>query len=40
MIVPGTRYREVEAREMIALAGGSLAALGLAAFVMNRRRPD
>jgi hypothetical protein len=40
MVVPGTRYGEVEAREMVALAGASLVAFGLAAFVIERRRPD
>jgi hypothetical protein len=40
MIVPGTRYRFVEAREAGALLGGSILALGLGALVVMRRRPD
>lgn len=40
IIVPGERYRSVEARETVALAGGSLLALGFGAFVVGRRRPD
>jgi hypothetical protein len=40
LIVPGTRYRFVEAREAGALAGGSIVALGLGALVIGRRRPD
>jgi hypothetical protein len=40
IIVPGTRYRFVEAREALALAGGSLAFLALGALVVGRRRPD
>ena len=39
MVVPGERYRFVETREAAALAGGSLVALLLAAFVVSRRRP-
>jgi hypothetical protein len=39
MVVPGERYRFVEAREAAVLAGGSLVALTLAAFVVSRRRP-
>jgi hypothetical protein len=39
MVIPGERYRFVEAREALALAGGSLVALGIAAFVVSRRRP-
>ncbi len=39
LLVPGERYRFVEAREAAALGGGSLVALGLAAFVVKRRRP-
>ena len=39
MVVPGERYRFVETREAAALAGGSLVALVLAAFVVSRRRP-
>ena len=39
MVVPGERYRFVETREALALAGGSLVALVLAGFVVSRRRP-
>ncbi len=39
LVVPGERYRFVEAREALALAGGSLVALLLAGFVVSRRRP-
>jgi hypothetical protein len=39
MVVKGERYRFVESREAAALAGGSLVALLLAAFVVSRRRP-
>lgn len=39
LIVPGERYRFVEAREALVLLGGSLVALTLAAFVVGRRRP-
>lgn len=37
--VPGSRYREVELREVGALAGGSLVALLITAGVIQRRRP-
>lgn len=37
--VPGARYREVEAREVGALAGGTLLALLGTAIVIQRRRP-
>ncbi len=37
--VPGSRYREVELREVGALAGGSLVALLITAVVIQRRRP-
>ncbi len=37
--VPGSRYREVELREVGALAGGSLVALLGTALVIQRRRP-
>jgi hypothetical protein len=37
--VPGTRYVEVQLREIAALAGGSLLALVAAALVVQRRRP-
>ena len=39
IVVPGERYRSVETREAVVLAGGSLAALILAGFVVSRRRP-
>ena len=39
LVVPGERYRFVEAREVGALAGGSLVALGIGAFAVRRRRP-
>jgi hypothetical protein len=39
LVVPGERYRFVETREALALAGGSLVALLLAGFVVSRRRP-
>ena len=39
LVVPGERYRFVETREALALAGGSLAALVFAGFVVSRRRP-
>lgn len=39
IVIPGERYRFVETREALALAGGSLAALILAGFVVSRRRP-
>lgn len=39
LVIPGERYRFVETREAFALAGGSLAALVLAGFVVSRRRP-
>ncbi len=39
LVVPGERYRFVETREALALAGGSLVALVLAGFVVSRRRP-
>jgi hypothetical protein len=38
IVVPGERYRFVETREAVALAGGSLMALLLAGFVVSRRR--
>lgn len=37
--VPGSRYREVELREVGALAGGSLVLLLATALVIQRRRP-
>jgi hypothetical protein len=39
LVIPGERYRFVETREALALAGGSLVALVLAGFVVSRRRP-
>lgn len=39
LIIPGERYRSVEAREALALAGGSLVALLIAGVVVVRRRP-
>lgn len=39
IVIPGERFRFVETREGLALAGGSLAALVLAGFVVSRRRP-
>ena len=39
-LVPGERYRFVEAREAAALAGGSLAFLGVGALIVGWRRPD
>jgi hypothetical protein len=40
LVVLGERYRFVETRMALVLAGGSLGALALAAFVVSRRRPD
>lgn len=39
LVVPGTRYRFVELREVAALSGGSIAALGIGALAVRRRRP-
>ncbi len=39
LVIPGERYRFVEAREAAVLIGGSLVALLLAGFVVARRRP-
>ena len=39
LVVPGERYRFVEAREVAALVGGSLVALGIGALAVRRRRP-
>jgi hypothetical protein len=39
LVVPGERYRSVELREVAALAGGSLVALGIGAFMVRGRRP-
>ena len=38
LMVPGERYRFVETREALVLAGGSLVALLIAGFVVSRRR--
>lgn len=40
MVIPGERYRFVETREALVLAGGSLVGLVLAGFVVSKRRPD
>jgi hypothetical protein len=37
--VPGTRYGEVQVREVLVLLGGTLATLAMTAFVVRRRRP-
>ncbi len=39
MAVPGERYRDVELRELAALAGGTFVALLASAAVVQRRRP-
>jgi ABC-type transport system involved in multi-copper enzyme maturation permease subunit len=39
LVVPGERYRAVEAREAAVLLAGSLVALLMAGFVVARRRP-
>jgi ABC-type transport system involved in multi-copper enzyme maturation permease subunit len=39
LVIPGERYRFVEAREAMVLVGASLVALLLAGFVVSRRRP-
>jgi len=39
LVIPGERYRFVEARESAVLIGGSLVALLIAGFVVARRRP-
>jgi hypothetical protein len=39
LVVPGGRYRFVETREALVLAGGSLAGLALAGVVVSKRRP-
>jgi ABC-type transport system involved in multi-copper enzyme maturation permease subunit len=39
LVIPGERYRSVEAREAAILLVGSLAALVIAGFVVVRRRP-
>jgi hypothetical protein len=39
LVVPGTRYRQVETREALALGGGTIVWLGLAGLVVSRRRP-
>lgn len=37
--IPGTRYREVELREVLALAGGTLVALLATSIVIRQRKP-
>jgi hypothetical protein len=37
--VPGTRYGEVQVREVAVLLGGTLVALVMTAFIVRRRRP-
>jgi hypothetical protein len=37
--VPGTRYREIALREIVALGGGAVAALAATVAVIQRRRP-
>jgi hypothetical protein len=39
LVVPGERYRAVEAREAAALGTGTLVWLGFAGLVVSRRRP-
>ncbi len=39
LVIPGERYQSVELREVGALAGGSLVALGIGALAVRRRRP-
>ena len=39
MVIPGSQYRFVEAREAAILVGGTLVALLLAGVVVARRRP-
>jgi len=39
IVIPGERYRFVEAREVAALGGGSLVACGIGALAVRRRRP-
>ena len=39
MVMPGSQYRFVEAREAVALAVATLVALFLAGVVVARRRP-
>jgi hypothetical protein len=39
LVVPGERYRAVEAREAAALGAGTLVWLGFAGLVVSRRRP-
>lgn len=40
LVVPGARYRFAEGREAIALLATSVVAMGLAALVVARRRPE
>jgi hypothetical protein len=39
LVIPGSRYRQVELREVAALGGGTLVAFGLTSLVVARRRP-
>jgi ABC-type transport system involved in multi-copper enzyme maturation permease subunit len=39
LVIPGSRYRQVEAREVAALGGGMIVAFGLTSLVVARRRP-
>jgi hypothetical protein len=39
LVIPGERYRAVEAREASALGAGTIVWLGLAGLVVSRRRP-
>jgi ABC-type transport system involved in multi-copper enzyme maturation permease subunit len=39
LVIPGSRYRQVELREVAALGGGMLVAFGLTSLVVARRRP-
>lgn len=39
LVIPGTRYRQVELREAGALGGGSLVAILATGFLIRRRRP-
>jgi hypothetical protein len=39
LVIPGERYRLVEAREALALGSGTIVWLGFAGLVVSRRRP-
>ena len=39
LVIPGERYREIEAREALAELGISAVLLAIGAFVVLRRRP-